>query len=99
MAKPLKILDEAVTEGAEAWNWYRVRSERAGRRFQQALEDAIQKLQADPDRWPTYLRGTKYVALKRFPYIVVYRELDEDLQIIAIAHSHRRRGYWKKRMT
>ena len=98
MAKPLRFLDEAAAEARTAALWYLERSEQAGNRFQKAFEDAIKKIQEHPDCWADYLRGTKYVTLKRFPYLIVYRELENELQIIAVAHGHRRHGYWKRRL-
>jgi hypothetical protein len=83
--KPLRFLDEAVVEAQKASIWYWQHSERAGRRFQQAFEKE-------------YLLDTKCIPLKRFPYIIVYRELEEEIQIVAVAHAHRRQAYWKKRL-
>lgn len=99
MPKPIRILTLAAKETRKAWLWYRARSARAARRFQEAFERAVEQIQEQPDRWPKYLHDTQFVTLKRFPYLVVFRELDDDLQIIAVAHAHRRPGYWKKRLT
>ncbi len=98
MAKPLRFLDEAVAEGHEAWNWYRVRSEKAGQRFQAAFEQAIESIEEQPERWPEYLLGTRCIPVKRFPYVVVYPESETELQVIAVALGHRRQAYWKKRL-
>jgi plasmid stabilization system protein ParE len=98
MTKPLKVLDLASKEARKAWLWYRARSKRVGQRFQHALERAIPQIQEQPDRWPEYLLGTQFIRLLRFPYIVVFRELDDEIQIIAVAHAHRRPGYWKRRL-
>jgi hypothetical protein len=35
--------------------------------------------------------------MRRFPYLVVYREVSTGLQVIAVAHGRRRPGYWKNR--
>ena len=99
MAKRLRMLDEAAAETREAWLWYRRRNIRASDRFQLAFEAAVASIQDDPERAAAYLRNTQFVPLKRFPYIVIYRNLEHELQIVAIAHTHRRRGYWKKRLT
>ncbi|MBP88756.1 MAG: hypothetical protein CMJ64_18930 [Planctomycetaceae bacterium] len=47
---------------------------------------------------PTYLHGTRRYLLERFPYFVVYRETEEKLQVIAIAHGKRKPGYWRRRV-
>ena len=98
MNKPLRILDLAAKEAHEAWLWYRARSKRVGQRFQEALEQAVLQIKEQPDRWPEYLCATKLLRLKRFPYIIVFREMDSELQIIAVAHAHRRPGYWRRRL-
>jgi hypothetical protein len=36
--------------------------------------------------------------LKKFPYLVVFREYPDHLFIVAVAHGHRRPGYWRKRL-
>jgi plasmid stabilization system protein ParE len=98
MDKPLRIFHLAAKEARKAWLWYRARSKRVAQRFQQALEDTVLEIQVQPDRWPEYLAGTQFTRLHRFPYIVVFRELDSEVQIIAVAHAHRRPGYWKRRL-
>lgn len=35
--------------------------------------------------------------LKKFPYAVVYLELDAEIVIVAIAHGHEKPGYWRDR--
>jgi hypothetical protein len=41
--------------------------------------------------------GARRVSLKRFPYTVVYVELDAELRVLAFAHMRRRPGYWHER--
>ena len=38
------------------------------------------------------------LSLRRFPYTVIYRPARDDIEIIAIAHQHRRPGYWRGRV-
>ncbi|MBI2808317.1 MAG: type II toxin-antitoxin system RelE/ParE family toxin [Planctomycetes bacterium] len=96
--KPIRMVELAAKEARKAWLWYRKRSTRAGGRFQQTLEHAVDQIREQPESWPEYQHGTQFVRLKRFPYIVVFRELDTEVQIVAVAHAHRRPGYWKRRL-
>jgi hypothetical protein len=41
--------------------------------------------------------GTRRVPLNRFPYTVVYRETEIEIQIVAFAHNRRKPGYWSSR--
>jgi hypothetical protein len=34
----------------------------------------------------------------RFPYQVVYARVDDTVYILAVAHHHRRPGYWARRI-
>jgi len=40
---------------------------------------------------------TRSWLLTRFPYRLIYRVRDEDVYIVAIAHTSRRPGYWQNR--
>jgi plasmid stabilization system protein ParE len=35
--------------------------------------------------------------VRRFPYVVVYRQIAARVQIVAVAHGKRKPGYWKRR--
>jgi hypothetical protein len=49
-----------------------------------------------PDMLRIYT-GTRRYLLKRYPYAVIYRELDDLIWVVAVAHGKRRPGYWKSR--
>jgi plasmid stabilization system protein ParE len=87
----------ADREIRSARRWYAARSPSAALSFVAELDRAIAKIAKDPQRSPAYLFGTRRVLLRRFPYIVVYRETPLGARVIAIAHGRRRPGYWKSR--
>jgi plasmid stabilization system protein ParE len=93
----IDIHPAAVKEASKAYRWYLRRSAGAANRFQAALEAALEQIAHSPDRWPAYLHATRYRLLRRFPFIVVYRQLVDRLQVLAVAHGRRRPGYWKRR--
>ncbi len=39
-----------------------------------------------------------FFPLSRFPYAVIYKENSTMIWILAVAHGHRRPGYWKERL-
>ena len=89
---------EAEAEADRAFEWYWVRSESAALNFDIELREAFATLRRSPQICAPYLRGTRRVMLKRFPYFVVFRELARKIQIIAVAHAKRRPAYWAKRL-
>ena len=58
------------------------------------LDLAMARIEEAPRRWPPYLADTRRYLLRRFPFFVVFREVDDRVQIVAIAHAKRRPGYW-----
>jgi toxin ParE1/3/4 len=85
-------------EVAEAYVWYGKRSQRAADGFIAELDAALDAVQRNPARYAPYLHGTQRFLLKRYPYAVVYRELEDLIWIVAVAHGKRRPGYWKSRV-
>lgn len=95
--KPVRFLSAAELEYAATTNWYLERSEAAAAQFVEEVQHALEKIAAAPGRWPPAKYGTRRFLLHRFPFSVVYRELPDVIQIVAVAHCHRRPGYWKER--
>jgi plasmid stabilization system protein ParE len=89
---------EALEEAFAAARWYRERSPRAAQRFVAELNHAIDTIVEAPRRWPISLRGTRKLKLPHFPYLVIYREREGAVLILAVAHGHRRPGYWTSRL-
>jgi plasmid stabilization system protein ParE len=87
----------AVKEARAAYHWYLRRSAMAAARFRAAFEAALKQIARTPNRWPIYLYGTRYRHLRRFPFVLVYRLRVDRLRVVAVAHTGRRPGYWKKR--
>ncbi|MGD0322923.1 MAG: type II toxin-antitoxin system RelE/ParE family toxin [Terriglobia bacterium] len=97
-AKSVEFLEEASAEYEEALDWYLTRSEASASKFARDLAQAIGMIAEAPQRWPAGPHGTRKFLLHRFPFAVVYRELPSTIQILAVAHGHRRPGYWKTRI-
>jgi toxin ParE1/3/4 len=89
---------EAWAEFEAAEDWYRQRNSEAAINFLAAIYDGLEDISYWPHAWPEYLHGTRKFVLQQFPYLIVYREKESSVEILAIAHGHRRPGYWKERL-
>jgi plasmid stabilization system protein ParE len=94
----VELHPEAVREAAGARLWYADRNKAAADAFVADLDDAIRRITDDPKRWPRHLESTRQFPFRRFPFVVVYRELEESIQIVTVAHVRRRPGYWLARV-
>ena len=66
--------------------------------FLQELDRAIDAIGQHPEHYSTYEFGTRRMILRRFPYLLVFRETAAGIEIIAVAHGRRRPGYWRDRI-
>ena len=97
-SKPVRFHPEAEQEYLASLSWYRDRSPVAAADFEIAVTDALQTIVATPQRWPSYFDEFRKYSLRQFPFRIVYQELLSEIIVFAVAHGHRRPGYWKSRM-
>ena len=98
MTRPPEFLDQALEEAEDAARWYAERSLTAAALFSEEIDAAVRAIEQAPVAWPGCDHGTRRFLLRRFPYNVVYRVEPGHVVIIAIAHAHRRPGYWTDRL-
>jgi plasmid stabilization system protein ParE len=95
--------DEAEAEYRQAGLWYERRREGLGVEFFDEVDATIRQVLEFPligatvPRLPSDL-PVRRLAVRRFPYHVVYLEMAEELRILAVAHDRRRPGYWRQRL-
>ena len=95
---PLRIHPVALDEAEAAIDWYAQRSRRVAGRFLDQLERAIEQIIENPHRFPVYEFGTRRLVMRRFPFLIVFREANAGVEIIAVAHGRRSPGYWRQRV-
>ena len=96
--KKVEFHEAASLELDAVFDWHLERSELAAARFLSDLNSAISNVTGAPHRWPESSHGTRKFLLRGFPFAVDYRELPSSIQILAVAHGHRRPGYWRNRL-
>jgi len=88
---------EASVEYAEARAWYAERGSALAESFEREVERALRLIVEAPGRWARFGRRHRRILTRRFPYHVVYREVPAGIWVVAVAHGHRRPGYWAER--
>jgi plasmid stabilization system protein ParE len=87
---------------AEAARWYEHQRVGLGLDFLSAVDVAVIRIEENP-RIGSRVPGLgdediRRVFVRRFPYHVVYVELADRVQILAVAHDRRRPAYWVGRL-
>jgi toxin ParE1/3/4 len=96
--KRLVIRQEAEIEFAEAVGYYNSCSAGLGIDFAHEVEACFSSIQSSPKRFSFYRRTpTQRCIVHRFPYIIFFRESEDHISVIAIAHAKRKPDYWIKR--
>ena len=88
---------EAEAEFADAALFYESRVEGLGRFFSAEVHRIVSLIRAFPDVGAPIRPHVRRVLVDRFPYAVVYHHDHKSIVILAVAHSRRRPGYWKRR--
>jgi plasmid stabilization system protein ParE len=94
-AKSVRIHPAALAEGQAATDWYKERSKRAAEAFVDELAQTIQQILQHPARFASSDYGIRRAVLRKFPFLVFFRETDLSVEVVAIAHGRRRFGYWR----
>jgi plasmid stabilization system protein ParE len=94
-----KFHDEAAVEYDAAFDWYLTRSPDAALKFDAEVDRAFAQIIQAPQRWAAGPHSTRRFLLRQFPFTLIYREqTSSDIQIVAVAHTSRKPGYWKRRL-
>jgi plasmid stabilization system protein ParE len=93
----LVICSAAEGEYAEALAWYAERSVQAAERFDADFDLALEKISSDPGRFPRCDERHHFYLMRHFPYQIIYRQHQDHLVVIAVAHTARKPRYWSGR--
>ena len=74
MKRPIRFLPEARAELDEAAAWYEQRQVGLGLEFVAKVRDVLDQIATNPRLYPAVDAEVRQAAMKRFPYLVVYRE-------------------------
>lgn len=87
----------AEAELREATAYYEGKVAGLGADFRAEVELACAQIQSAPERWPKRIRRTRWYRVRRFPYSIIYLDLELSILVVAVAHAKRRPHYWRIR--
>jgi toxin ParE1/3/4 len=92
----LKIRPIAESDVAHSRDWYEERRDGLGDDFVEAFNELCQRICADPQLFAVAERNVRRGKLRRFPYVVYYRVVDQAIEILAVLHGSRDPRTWKR---
>jgi plasmid stabilization system protein ParE len=96
MNQQIVVHPAAEEEIDEALAWYAERSQIAARAFIHELISRCALRLGRLRTWPVSVGQIRRIVFPRYPFDLVFRLKDENIEIVAVAH-HRRRAYGRDR--
>ena len=90
--------EHALQELRDAIAYYESVDSDLGMDFRKAAKSAITLILQFPKAWPQLSASTRRCRTKRFPYGIIYRVKNNEIEILAVAHSSREPRYWVDRL-
>ena len=98
MTKTIDFDRLAIREIRDARRWYARKRADLEIRFISAFQASSRRAAQTPQACSPHLYGTRVVQLRKFPYWIVFVEEPQRILILGVMHSHRKPGYWRKRL-
>ncbi len=70
-------------------DWYDSQRQGLGREFRESVDHAIARIADDPLTYPKRYREARRILLRRFPYVLWYRPLENFVVVLACVHGKR----------
>jgi toxin ParE1/3/4 len=97
--KPLILGSAAQAELDEAVGYYESKRLGLGIEFLDQVHGIFDHIRRFP-KSGSKSQTTEYLkrVVRGFPYVIFYRELEQQIWVVAVAHGKRKPGYWQQRL-
>jgi plasmid stabilization system protein ParE len=97
MSLPIVLRPEAQFDLLAARDWYDKQRAGLGEEFADAVDQILIRIQTMPELYAVVLHEVRRGKLRRFPYVVYYRILAEQVEVIGVLHGGRDPRTWQDR--
>lgn len=94
----IKFHRAAAQELQEIAAYYDNQMPGLGREFLAEVQRASDILIDNPELGGIFFEPYRRLVMRRFPFNIYYRTANSEIRILAIAHQHRKVGYWTSRV-
>lgn len=89
---------EAEKEVLKAFLWYTEIKTGLGNEFRESVKNKINSIQRNPKSASFIYKDLRNGRLKRFPFNIIYRISNLNIQVLAVFHHSRNPYEWKARI-
>jgi plasmid stabilization system protein ParE len=98
MTRPFVVRPEAQADLLAARDWYNRQRAGLGVQIIDAVEELIEQIRKNPEIYAQTLKQVRRGKVRRFPYVVYYRALDDRTEVLAVLHGSRDPRVWQRRV-
>ena len=93
----INVRPAALDEMERAWSWYEEQRPGLGDEFRACVDAALAAVARDPRAYPRVEGELRRALVRRFPYVVMYLEEPDRVEVIAVFHGARDPREWRRR--
>jgi plasmid stabilization system protein ParE len=97
MAVPVHFLPLARLELIEGRDWYAAKTVRLGDAFVSEVDRQVQRIAESPASFPVMIADIRRARLRRFPYSLFFRVVNDECFVLACFHASRDPRRWQER--
>ncbi|MFZ4700119.1 MAG: type II toxin-antitoxin system RelE/ParE family toxin [Candidatus Methylumidiphilus sp.] len=97
MNLPIRLLPEAKAEFDAAADWYEQQRRGLGLDFVTRIREVFKRLAVNPKLYAMVYRDVRQAIVTRFPYVVLYREVQGEILVISVFHTAQNPTLWQIR--
>lgn len=97
MAYSLSLRPEAEEDIREAYSYYQQCRVGLGNDFLESIENAFEKILANPKIYCETHNSLRRLFIKRFPFGIFYKIIGDSILVIAVIHTSRDPDLWQQR--
>jgi len=99
VTRAIRFAKDAVAELREARAWYERQRPGLGDELEEDLRVTLTAIAQSPESFAPVadVPGLRKALVARFPYVIVFKVTTKTVRVLAVAHAHRKPGYWSSR--
>ncbi|MBU2514221.1 type II toxin-antitoxin system RelE/ParE family toxin [bacterium] len=95
--KTVKFHPDAESELIDAAKFYEDKQAQLGKRYLQAVSQTVERISLNPSIYRKIGDEIRCARTSTFPFVIIFREKENHIEILAVMHIRRQPGYWKTR--
>ncbi|REJ69829.1 MAG: type II toxin-antitoxin system RelE/ParE family toxin [Planctomycetota bacterium] len=93
----MRFHPDVVSDLREAIRWYGEISAPLANRFRKRVDASFQRIAENPDLYPRAFDSVRFCRLRTFPYLVLYRSINDIPHVLGVFHGASDPTKWRQR--